>query len=93
MAARERSGPMSPLGRLYRMEYARLRSRFPDQDPLERDRYILLTLAFAFMDVDGEELARAMVEGSHEVRLLHNQGISDTVREMADRATATARKL
>lgn len=63
-------GRVSPLGRLYRKEYQRLRARFPDQDAEERDRCILLTLALAFLDVDAEELAQAMVEGH---RVLSNQ--------------------
>ena len=83
---------MSPLGRLYRTEYARLRARFPDQDPLEQDRYILLIFALAFLDADAEELAQAMVEGTAGDGSPRGTVFPSTARESAERAIAQARK-
>jgi hypothetical protein len=55
---------VSPLGRLYRHEAERLIQRYPEADLSKMDWMIVLSLARAFTDADGAELARAMVEGS-----------------------------
>jgi hypothetical protein len=79
---------VSPLGRLYRHEAERLIQRYPHADLSKMDWMIVLSLARAFTDADGTELARAMVEGSPRLAERKAGHLTDYVARTVAKALA-----
>jgi len=81
-------GDVSPLGLLYRREAEWLLQRYPGADLSKMDWMIILSLARAFTDADGAELARAMVEGSPRLAERKAGHLTDYVARTVAKALA-----
>jgi len=81
-------GAVSPLGQLYRREVERLLQRYPSADISKMDWMIVLSLARAFTDAEGAELARAMVEGSPRLAERKAGHLADYVARTVAKALA-----
>jgi len=79
---------VSALGHLYRREAERLIQRYPTADLSKMDWMIVLSLARAFTDADGAELARAMIKGSPRLAERKAGHLTDYVARTVAKALA-----
>lgn len=96
--SRPRDHAVTPLGRLYRRDVARLARHHPTLSLSQRDWIVVLSLALAFTNLEGAELAHAMWDGSPYLRsIAHNGGSAEDgsryVQDVVLRALGTAQRL
>ncbi len=81
---------LSPLGRLYQREVARLVPRYPALDPSRIDWMIVVDLARRFPDAPAVALERAMIEGSPHLAARKVGHMTDYVARTVARARAVS---